>query len=1296
MRHHLEVIVFRLQLSMLALVAFGHMEDSLSTYDAEFAPEIESVSECHVGIMGAEKHDDWHDSDHPTYHHETIRHSEQWGAAHVTPWTQWSNRENTAHEFTACTTRGTRTVNQLYRNRQETMHSAFVPQLEYDIKTTFDGVEYQLGLIRNLKERDKSKRWRMAFVATDGFKGGGVPSNREELLYVPDVGFHSELVRQSKSVAIADIVQQLPQNKTYFVGSDTGRVLCPHPTYALSSNTNATDCAFNLGVLDADIGFQLANFSTSDLLGTPAFDLKTRVTSLSDTFFNGSYVSIVGIDLRARYISETNYTVTDIDATTKESAYYPQIQLSDEIQLNQYLGEVTASGFTPPLTLKAAPKDPLVFIQSVTNETLRAPHPSLELEQSDCSSVSTFIKDVFSFPSSLQTCFARVEMHEALVLGKELHFAVVTKRYSVSLGVTPDASTDASAAETQVLLDMSHERALRLEYIAETRHLVAWLGFTAQNETMCSESNILNEFAVYQNGIITHRHSVLTYYMHPDRQVYFELPVACQGDTFSRPITAVCGLRLTNSECYQDNGNRETENRDLVTLLGRRGQFAGGIARLKIWDRTMTLHEIRNQVTDQEGLDMTHISRVIRGDVTLSSTSSWILEGELAWTLDCRPDIIVGTNGIEFNNQYQGIRCVAQNVNTSRTIDFIPIFQCHFDTCSAETPYLCTDGKCVSGPDGCEQRSNNSAQVAHKPCPALVETFEQNQGISGQQQSSEMHRVVSQFVSEMIRTRVNLVLKSPTVLAYDDIQVQLNTDIDKENPLPAKIYTTHASDEWSLLLSVNTHRNHSRVPFAIGATRSYVTSDERDIDMDSHCSEYRERYDSLHPLVPMEKIQCMNGNTFEDISTRPWNCAGDARGIALCPASRPYLCKETSPTAYRHDPTNVRMEIKQQQEDYSNGGLITHSHPTDPGRVRFSAFETRVEGSNQVRFGATMFLGMDTQEQLRKMAHVNLLDSSSTVPIVLNVDPAFVESARTRLSVTPLHFIQQFLGDDVPGLDYGYVWSRAVSTDSVSISESQRHQINPKGLRIIDSGDKNAMPMTIFYCIDKRETGLARPDSWILLLYSVDELKTILAAGRSSKCDEFGVRFPLEMSASAATADTVSANWDGHGVIRNPFPVYYDRACVATSTGCKTGLQPCEYSQTQGLVERKSNRELHWVDETIYMERDALCVKVPLTNHAQTSQVQALSSAPNGYFTRQTEDYAGYSKIVRLDTLSNNTVMWNLCADTNDNRCIAGEYTASTRTISLKDDVLGISTATVTEGGKSVTLPTLSGDSYCL
>ena len=237
--------------------------------------------------------------------------SNEWGDVQVTPWTAWKGPDGQEFiEHTPCSTAGMRAVSTLTRERRESMHTAFVPSLSYTISTTVAGMgNYTLGLIRNLSE-PLPKQWQLSFIKTDAIHSS------DELRFLPDIGFHDALLKQS--VHFADDTQ-LPINASWMI-TTAGRSLCLHPTYGIASTKTMPgensvvdapeECVWHFGTIDDDIGFQIASAGNSSQAD---FDMKARVTHNNNTIHNGSVLSLIGVDLRARYIGESPYLFTQLD-----------------------------------------------------------------------------------------------------------------------------------------------------------------------------------------------------------------------------------------------------------------------------------------------------------------------------------------------------------------------------------------------------------------------------------------------------------------------------------------------------------------------------------------------------------------------------------------------------------------------------------------------------------------------------------------------------------------------------------------------------------------------------------------------------------------------------------------------------------------------------------------------------------------------------------------------------------------------------------------------------------------------
>ena len=303
-------------------------------------------------------------------HSETDNKGEQYGPVHVTAWTEWTTPNGSETEYSSCQTDGTRTISTLARHRFESMHTAFVPAESYDINSVHDGHTYRLGWVRNMSLPPED-RWRMALISDTSLTNNTITTATEELRFLPDISFHDILVQQSLHPE-----ETLPVGPT-LVMTHTGRTMCPHSTYGLSSAPEGTQCRWDFGTLDSDIGFQLAS-SSGQPGGDPAIGLKARVTHFNSTFYNGSLFSVVGVDLRARYVSESLSTFAPVDITSQQQQFVSHAQLAADLNLTNYLGDPEGQGFVPPLTMRVATAERKIFIQTLTEEMRRSLHPPVD------------------------------------------------------------------------------------------------------------------------------------------------------------------------------------------------------------------------------------------------------------------------------------------------------------------------------------------------------------------------------------------------------------------------------------------------------------------------------------------------------------------------------------------------------------------------------------------------------------------------------------------------------------------------------------------------------------------------------------------------------------------------------------------------------------------------------------------------------------------------------------------------------------------------------------------------------
>jgi hypothetical protein len=1232
---------------------------STDEYTAQLAPRPSTLQECYLARMYPQSHEH-RAQDH---HTESAQVSDQWGPVHTTPWTEWAERIDGTGltEFTPCSTAGVREVSTLIRHRNESMHTAFVPSLDYDIRVDIAGRRYRMGLLRNLSSPTQF-RWRLAFVADMDLAGDEVVADAQELLFLPDVSFHDELVRQS---AHNGDPLTLPIGRTLLM-THSGRTTCPHATYGLASAPIGTLCEWDFEILDEDTHWQL--LSPLDLApGLPQFGIQARVTHSPHTIHNGSLLSVIGVDLRARYVTQTSHAFDPMDVSPTAPRFTPQAQLAADLQLTAYLGEPLASGFVPPLTMKVQQEEPRYFLQAMTPESTRSPHPKWSLhEHQHCATQTSALEMSAALvaPDPDVVCYVRLEDRQRIQPTTLVRYSVVSDAVTVSLHLRVDPAV-AGEPTVQVILDMSHFNLLRVEYVRSIEHLVAWVGLPGVSSDECTVTKARSLVVVYRGGEPLADLEMVMHTVDPDGSVpaHYELPRPCHGDPFAVPVTSLCDLRTLHSGCYQDSGTSDTF--DSVTLFGRRGRFVGWIQDVEIWDRRLTAHEAHAWA--MAGLQTGSMGSALSHDGTVSSVAPTNL-GDLAWYLDCRPDIVRGTVGVAWANSYGGIRCVARSLrNSVKEIDFIPILLCH-PGCNTSHPYMCTDDVCVASPDGCELRSSAESVVSHAPCPELSAAMTAGQsatGTSSQQLSSELHRVVTTLIRRVTKERMHMTMKSPTTLAYDDVNVQVALELDSSNPVPSSAYSTGSSKEWTVMLIVHTHRDHTVVPFALGGTTYVTSTDDRDVDLDSHCHEFLEPVGTGAEYVPVDKRACADG-TIVNRPSEPWHCAGTRLGTRLCPSARPYRCGAATPLTFAHDPTVGGLTLSQYR--FSNGAVSYQStnRGTSRAELYFDALAGAVDHIPSVQV-VVMTVGFELETALGSVGHPDIRAYTGVVGghvVLADKDTTLGRIAATRLSQTVLYFARVSSNRSVDA-----VWTRAqaiLGTD-----------LNADGypLQFTTTLAPGVVPITVYRCVAE-DGGAGQTGEWLALLYTVAELAQA-PPGFDPGCQVYGIRFPAGMGVSLSDDEARELDWDGVGQMRTPFPVYNDYHCVSTSSGCPSGLAVCDRSTVPNEIQSTFHQVAHSTVRTEVGSRSALCAHASMSTHGGLAEI-------TGFYSGGRTDMSEPGLV--WVNVTGHLVTWSLCPG-GSSLCDGGSYDPSSGVITPV--VAGLGYVTLTDG--VLTIDTQSG-----
>lgn len=130
------MLLLHLLEGLMILLCFNDesVGSELLQYDAPWAPAPQELETCYASKLQADHHDTLTDHHlHPTYHSVAAHTGGPWGSVHVTPWSQWTDPTGQHHEFSACTPAGQRSVSVLNRHRHESMHTSFVPSLDYNV-----------------------------------------------------------------------------------------------------------------------------------------------------------------------------------------------------------------------------------------------------------------------------------------------------------------------------------------------------------------------------------------------------------------------------------------------------------------------------------------------------------------------------------------------------------------------------------------------------------------------------------------------------------------------------------------------------------------------------------------------------------------------------------------------------------------------------------------------------------------------------------------------------------------------------------------------------------------------------------------------------------------------------------------------------------------------------------------------------------------------------------------------------------------------------------------------------------
>lgn len=1173
--------------------------------------------ECYTAKLSPTDHDTmWpHEIDHGPATHPDQPMGASWGGVHVTKWTNWTDRSGQHHAFSPCSAAGDRPVDALYRNRTESMHSVFAPGLVYDMYTTVDNVVYTLGAIRNFSQ-PLELRWRLVFVNVDGFNATTATDQaKDELMFMADVGFHDTLVSQSlKSTSLVSA----PVGPTAILTS-RGRALCAHPTYGISEApvAGAKWCKWDFKDVRSATGFQHAT------LPMPAvskyaedFVVQVRVLHHPDTFDFGSHIAFVGSDLRAREIASTNYVFDRVVAYSKSSKptskFLPNVQLSAKLQHDGHLDNPGEVGFSPPATMRTTELEPVVFLHSTTTAALAAPNTMWEAPQTpvNCTDGRQYTLRRAGQSAPAVVCFGRVRDLRVVAGATAVSYIVASHTLSLGFRLSPAGGASVEAAEVQVVLDAGDEDLARVDFVSTTGQVEIWIGLPGLGAEECDAGQVAASLSVYRDGKLLSppNHLLVTAHPRPATPIaatdeWRDLPTRCTTAQVEAPEISICGASTARSGCPPA---LPLDLEDSVMGLAQPGLFEGTIGPAVFWDRRATWSEMY-AFTFPGSVPLGALTGGVTAALNLSTTRPTNV-GEMGWHLDCRPDIVRGLHGVAWANAYGGLRCVAQSVHDpQQEIDFIPVFECHTDTCDiAGKPYLCSNEVCVASPDDCRVFSTSTDSVSHAACDALQQVMDRGQQahphyLHPQLLDSELHRAVVEFTKGAVRSRMPMVMKSPTVLAYDDVRAQSRTEFDATRPLPATLHESRYSDTNSVLMVVDTYRDHTKVPFTLGATTTFQSSaigiSGPEVDLGVGCFVFMQQsgltgQPGTGQPVTGDSRMCADTTT-TPASAPEWHCAADRGGVALCPKSAPHRCATATPRAMNWRVGGHRVEITSLLGTAAT--LETRIHYTTAASMHFAASTGAMVSGGTAQITEVEF-GYEFEMLIAQMAHHHQSPQGGD-RVFAELEPSFLLPNRLDHQ-KKFYFAKQALTPEEFALapsTYNAVWRRVVDTAP--------HTTHPGGPPppVYAHTTTNMAEMTIYYCEDLRPNSVGRrAPSWVLVIHSLSEL---LQAGgdRDPGCNIAALRLPLSMGMDFTSAGAGTAardwEWDGVGLVRAPFPVYNDFECATSVLACDGGLYPCGALPTALHGTSSLHQQFFPTTRQEVTSTEALCMRAPLWHH---------------------------------------------------------------------------------------------------
>ena len=908
-----------------------------------------------------------------------------WGSVHLTAWSPWADSLGTSSSFTECAPTGTRAVSVLRRTRHETMASMFVPGISYVVLDDYGRRLVWLRAPNADLPMTSTASWRLFMTPFPAQSAAALALARQS----PDLGYHSELVRQSINYQTSVSVVT---GKTRIVAAD-GRMLCPHAEYGFAVVANVSNCLWQIDPTSDDLLFQStqAHVDSVNPHGTPGA-VRVRIRHSARTLELGSEIMSVGSDLRARKILTTSFVFE-----TPNSSYPRYLPFG---QLAAPLGALQAGGasddsayFSPAPTLRARTLEQVFSLRNVPTSVRGKPSP-FRRWPSTVTCAAGVVDPVFTFErstwvSASMMCYVRIEETLVLGAGETRAYSVSSPAVSVSFEIwAPAASTLTIAQQgVHVLVDMGSTGLLRVEYLSQSRLLAVYVGLPGISASAC-DSTKAALVSLYRGETLVSSGTTATVYAVTGTPAT-ELPRLCA--TGATHQLSLCWYNSATAACL--SGGNPPGGGSPTT--GRK-QFIGTLARVVMWDRAITRHEVAN---NYRRLDSVLNSYTLRSTGELTAAPPTTL-GESVYFLNCRPDVIISSSQLQWANQYGGIRCVARSVHTETSeIEFLPIFECHQDACpSSSFPYLCNGiagslGTCVATADGCEQIGSSG----HAPCPELLAIFDQP-SVTASRRQSQLQLAVNSLVATAAQNGTAVTLKTPETLAFDSATAQITPEADITAPDPAVRYTLPASLAWSMVVEVDPWRNGTEVAFSLGGTKVHAVSDTRDLDFDSLCFVYRDRSGPDEPLLPAEKIRCQDDTLFTDLA-QPWSCGGVHGGKMMCPASQPYRCAGAVPETFTFAAAGTRLATTHYVVD-SLGSDQSYFATTDTDTT-----------------AAQMGFGFDVAQVDGVLAPLATwtMANSSVLALVAHHDVIHVNSASSRLSLVG-HAVTQTQRDPVhPG-----------------------------------------------------------------------------------------------------------------------------------------------------------------------------------------------------------------------------------------------------------------------------------------